>query len=237
MVIAVSAPGPDLNIGAEMARLLFDAQAIQVRQDGAFVLAAGWASPVYVDCRKLIGDPTIRRRAIALMLTYLQAEFGTNLPFEKIVGAETAGIPWAAWLADELDLPLLYVRKRPLGIGRDAQVEGGTVAGGRVLLVDDLATDNSSKLAFARGLRNAGAELRNILVLFHNRAFPGGAERLADNSLTLHALANWNDVLAYDAATPRLLTADRDLIEVFLADPALWSAEHMGRSVRSPPTR
>ncbi len=234
MVGIVSAPGSELNIGAEMARLLFDAHAIQVRQDGAFILAAGWASPVYVDCRKLIGETDIRRRAVALALAYLQQKFGIELPFTKIVGAETAGIPWASWLAEALDMPLLYVRKRPLGIGRDAQVEGGTVAGTRVLLVDDLATDNTSKLAFARGLRHAGAEVGDILVLFHNRAFPGGAERLADNSLTLHALANWDDVLRYDAASPRLASPDRDLIELFLANPAMWSSEHMGRSARPP---
>ncbi len=222
---------PNVDIGAAMARLLFEANAIQVSHDAPIMLAAGWASPVYVDCRRLIGEPRIRAQVIELAIAYLAQRFGLPLPFDKLVGAETAGIPWAAWFADRLDLPLLYVRKRPLGIGRNAQVEGGLAEGARVLLIDDLATDNSSKMSFARGLRMAGADLADILVLFHNRAFPGGAERLAQAQLSLHALADWDDVLRFDAAQHHLAPADRALIEAFLRNPAAWSADHMGRRV------
>jgi orotate phosphoribosyltransferase len=225
----MNGPSPDLDIGAAMARLLFEGNAIQVSHDNPFMLAAGWASPVYVDCRRLIGEPRLRSQAIELAIAYLTRRFGLPLPFDKIAGGETAGIPWAAWIADRLDLPLLYVRKRPLGIGRHAQVEGGSAEGALVLLVDDLATDNASKMAFTRGLRMAGAVVTDTLVLFHNRAFPGGAERLAQLGLSLHALADWNDVLRLDAASPMLAPADRALIEVFLANPSAWSADHMGR--------
>ena len=231
----MSGRGPIIDIGAEMARLLFDADAIQVSHEGPYILAAGWASPVYVDCRRLIGEPRIRTQVIELAITMLAQRFGLPLPFDKIVGGETAGIPWAAWIAERLDLPLLYVRKRPLGIGRNAQVEGGSAEGARVLLVDDLATDNASKAAFTRGLRTAGAIVTEAIVLFHNRAFPGGGARLEQLGLTMHALADWDDVLRFDATTPRLAPKDRALIELFLTDPAAWSADHMGRGVVATP--
>src|SRR5580698_6858094 len=152
------------ELGAAMARTLLEADAIQVSHGRPFVLAAGWASPVYVDCRRLIGDPGVRNEVTELALEWLTSRFGTPVPFDAIAGGETAGIPWAAWIADRLGLKLRYVRKRPLGIGRNAQVEGGSVEGLRVLLIDDLATDTGSKVAFVRGLRTAGAIVTDTLV-------------------------------------------------------------------------
>ncbi len=169
----------DAARGTAMARLLLRAGAVQVSRDRPFVLAAGWASPIYVDCRRLIGQMPVRRAATELMLAELAQRFGSPVPFDAVAGGETAGIPWAAWLADRLDLRLCYVRKRPLGIGRHAQVEGGAVEGLRTLLVDDLATDAGSKAAFVRGLRMAGATVTDALVIFYHGVFPGGAERLA----------------------------------------------------------
>ena len=78
-----------------------------------------------------------------------------------------------------------YVRKRPLGIGRNAQVEGGDVDGLNVLLVDDLTTDGGSKLNFARGLRAAGAVVEHVLTIFYHDVFPGAADRLAQASLDI----------------------------------------------------
>ncbi|WP_159347122.1 orotate phosphoribosyltransferase [Roseomonas harenae] len=217
--------------GEAMARLLLQAGAVQVSDGQPFILAAGWASPAYVDCRLLIGEPRLRRAATALAAEAIRRDFGAALP-DAIAGAETAGIPWAAWLAEALDLPLRYVRKRPLGIGRNAQVEGGSVEGQRVLLVDDLMTDGGSKVAFARGLRSAGAHVDHALCLFHHGTFPGGAERMEKLGLTLIALASWRDVLAVEDG---LQPAARATLEQFLADPVTWSAAHGGRATLAKP--
>jgi orotate phosphoribosyltransferase len=217
--------------GEAMARLLLEAGAVQVSDGQPFILAAGWASPAYVDCRLLIGEPRLRRAATALAAAAIHRDFGAALP-DAIAGAETAGIPWAAWLAEALDLPLRYVRKRPLGIGRNAQVEGGSVDGQRVLLVDDLMTDGGSKVAFARGLRSAGAHVDHALCLFHHGTFPGGAERMEKLGLTLLALASWRDVLAVEGG---LQPRARATLEQFLADPVTWSAAHGGRATLAKP--
>lgn len=219
--------------GAAMARLLLEGGAVQVSHGQPFILAAGWASPAYIDCRLLIGEPRLRRAAIALATEAIRAAFA-GAPPEAIAGAETAGIPWAAWLAEALDLPLRYVRKRPLGIGRNAQVEGGPVEGMRVLLVDDLMTDGGSKVAFARGLRAGGAVVTQALCLFRHGTFPGGAERMEKLGLDLVALASWRDVLSAEgeAALP---DADRAVLEGFLVDPIGWSAAHGGRATMLKP--
>ncbi len=216
--------------GAAVARLLFDSGAIAVSGERAFILAAGWASPVYVDCRRLIGRPDWARAVTDLSVALIEQEIGST-SFDLVAGAETAGIAFAAWIAERLDRGLRYVRKRPLGIGRHAQVEGGPVEGRRVLLIDDLATDAASKAAFARGLREAGATVTDAVVIFAHGTFPGTEARLGALGLRLHALATWPDVLALAAAEPgRLDPADRARIEAFRADPIGWSAAHGGRA-------
>jgi orotate phosphoribosyltransferase len=216
---------PDFpDIGARVGRLLVRSGAVHVSRQQPFILAAGWASPVYVDCRLLSGEPDVRSATTALLAEYMKTALSET--FDAVAGAETAGIPFAALLAEKSGLALRYVRKRPLGIGRNAQVEGGSVDGLRVLLVDDLTTDGTSKLAFVRGLRAAGANVAHALTIFFNNAFPGAVERLDASGIALHPLATWTDLLREDSG---LATDDRAAIESFLADPLAWSARHGGR--------
>jgi len=219
------------EIGQRVALLLLDAGAIHIGRDRPFILAAGWASPVYMDCRLLIGEPAVRRAITELSAAYLSAAFPAN-SIDAIAGAETGGIPFATCLAEQCGLKLRYVRKRPLGIGRNAQVEGGAVEGLRVLLMDDLTTDGASKLAFARGLRSAGAVVEHVLTVFYHNAFSGALERLEQANLGLHALATWTDVLQ-GGAGERLAAQDRATIENFLTDPVAWSTRHGGRAARA----
>lgn len=216
----------EAGIGQAVAELLVGAGAIHVSRAQPFFLAAGWASPVYVDVRLLLGRPETRRTVTELAARYLAGALAGRR-FDAIVGAETAGMPFATSLADREGLALRYVRKHALGAGRGAQVEGGSVEGLDVLLMDDLTTDGASKIGFARGLRAAGARVTDILTIFYHDAFPGAAERLADAGLHLHPLATWADVLGLDDG---LGAEDRAEVNRFLSDPVAWSTRHGGRT-------
>ena len=216
------------EIGEAVAQLLFESGAIHVSRQQPFILAAGWASPVYVDVRIILGDPALRQAVTQLAVHYVTAIL-PQASIDAVAGAETAGIPFAAWLADKMNVKMRYVRKRPLGIGRNAQVEGGDVDGLKVLLVDDLTTDGGSKLGFARGLRAAGADVEHVLTIFYHDVFPGASERLAEAGLMLHPLATWADILRSTAAG-QMSPQDRAEIERFLADPVAWSTRHGGRA-------
>ena len=231
MVHRGSPPMTRNEIGERVALLLLDAGAVHISRRQPFILAGGWASPVYVDCRVLIGQPATRRAITELSAEFLASAFPTG-SLDAIAGAETGGIPFAAWLAERCGLKLRYVRKRPLGIGRNAQVEGGSVEGLRVLLMDDLTTDGASKLAFTRGLRSAGAIVEHVLTIFYHNAFSGALERLRQAALELHALATWTDILQ-GAAGEHLAAEDRAAIENFLTDPVAWSTRHGGRAART----
>lgn len=214
------------DVGRSVAELLIACGAIHVSPDRPFVLASGWASPVYVDVRLLLAEAATRQKVSQLAAAHLAGPMAGRR-FDAIVGGETAGIPFATTLADQLGAGLRYVRKRPLGAGRNAQVEGGAVDGLDLLLVDDLTTDGATKLAFARGLRAAGATVADVLTIFYHDSFPGATGRLAAAGLRLHTLATWRDVLALERG---LTDADRQVVSQFLADPIAWSARHGGRT-------
>jgi len=216
------------DIAEITSRILLEIEAVLFRPDDPFILTSGRASPVYVDCRKIISFPRARAQLMDFACDMIQREIGYE-SIDCIAGGETAGIPFAAWIAERLGLPMLYVRKKPKGFGRDAQIEGYLPEGSRVLLVEDLATDGGSKLTFVEALRKAGAQVAHTFVIFHYGIFPEGVAALAEQGVKLHALATWWDALA--AAEERGYLARQQVQEVrhFLQDPIAWSAAHGGK--------
>ncbi len=221
-------PARHKDAGRLVARILLEIGAVNFRPDEPYTLTAGWASPVYIDCRRIISFPRARRRVIALAKDALERDAGFEV-FDAVAGGETAGIPYGAWLADALDLPMLYVRKKPKGFGRMAQIEGTFTAGARVLLVEDLATDGGSKLVFCNALRGAGAEVSHAFVVFFYGVFPGALKALEEAGLSLHFLANWWDVLEEAEAQRAFPHKTLEAVRAFLQDPVGWSETHGGR--------
>ncbi len=211
------------------AGILMDIEAILFRPEDPFVFTSGRASPVYVDCRKIISFPEARNRVMALAVEMVETEIGASA-IDVIAGGETAGIPFAAWIADRLDKPMIYVRKKPKGFGRAAQIEGTFDEGARVLLVEDLATDGGSKLNFVEAIRKAGGEIGHTFVIFHYGIFPAGIAALAERGVTLHALATWWDALALAEERGYLSAEGLAQVRAFLVDPEAWSAGHGGKT-------
>ena len=214
--------------GEETAKILIEIKAVNFCPSQPYTLTAGWASPVYIDCRKLIAHLAERRRVIELAAEHLCREVDMN-HVDMVAGGETAGIPYAAWLSESLSKPMLYVRKQPKGFGRGAQIEGDMPDGARVLLVEDLATDGGSKINFINALRNGGGLVKDVFVVFFYRAFPGAEEAMAQAGTKLHYLADWNHVLAAAERGGYFSAADIAGVRTFLKDPIGWSAMHGGR--------
>jgi orotate phosphoribosyltransferase len=219
---------PDKQAIAELtARMLLEVEAVRFMSDKPFIFTSGWASPVYTDCRRLISFPHARRQLIDFGAATIMREAGFE-QFDAVAGGETAGIPFAAWMADRLDLPMLYVRKQPKGFGRRAQIEGHMVDGQRVLLVEDMTSDGRSKVNFCNALREAGGKVEHVLVFFFYDIFPEGRTILRDLGVTLHSLATWWDVLAVAKTSGRFDAAKLAEVEKFMHDPAAWSKAHGG---------
>ena len=217
---------PDWHKGpaAVAADILLEIQAVHIRPEEPFTFTSGRLSPVYVDCRKIIAFPRARRRLMQLGVEMLAHKAGVEA-FDIVAGGETAGIPFAAFMAELLDLPMAYIRKKPKGFGRNARIEGEVKDGARVLLVEDLATDGGSKLSFVDGIREAGMECAHCFVVFHYGVFPQSVTDLKARGVDLHGLCTWWDVLA--AAPARGYTeAQLDEVRAFLADPEGWDVRN-----------
>jgi orotate phosphoribosyltransferase len=209
------------------AKMLLEVEAVHFNAEKPYIFTSGWASPVYIDCRKLISYPRLRQTIIDFGASIILRDAGFE-QFDSVAGGETAGIPFAAWMADRLMLPMQYVRKQPKGFGRDAQIEGELKEGERVLLVEDLTTDGRSKINFCQALRSAGAVVEHVFVVFHYDIFPETKTVMSDMGVTLHALATWWDVLKVAQADGIFDIGTMDEVEKFLRDPAGWSVEHGG---------
>jgi orotate phosphoribosyltransferase len=217
----------DRDAALTAARILLEIKAVNFRPEEAYTFTSGWKSPVYIDCRRIIYFPRARAKICDLAVEKIDRHVGYEF-IETVAGGETAGIPFAAWIADRMGAPMSYIRKKPKGFGQNALIEGDVPVGKRTLLVEDLTTDGQSKIRFANALRDAGAIVNHAFVVFFYGVFPGAFETLANMEITLHSLCTWWDVL--EACKDRPYFADSALSEVrrFLENPVAWSAAHGG---------
>jgi len=203
------------------ARMLLEIKAVHFNATEPFTLASGLPSPTYIDCRKLISHPRIRSTVMDFMVTTVMRDAGFEA-FDNIAGGETAGIPFAALVAERMALPMSYVRKKPKGYGRNARIEGDMSEGQRVLLVEDLTTDGGSKLSFVDAIRETGASCAHTAVIFYYDIFPETQKTLGDHGVTLHHLCTWWDVLSEAKASGAFDEATLTEVESFLSAPRAW---------------
>lgn len=203
------------------ARMLLEIGAVHFNAQDPFILASGLPSPTYIDCRKLISYPRIRSTLMDFLTVTIMRNAGFEA-FDNIAGGETAGIPFAALVAERMALPMSYVRKKPKGYGRNSRIEGNMTAGQRVLLVEDLTTDGGSKLSFVDAIRETGAICGHTAVIFYYGIFPQTEKTLADHGIALHHLCTWWDVLAEARTSGHFDTANLRGVESFLNAPRDW---------------
>jgi orotate phosphoribosyltransferase len=215
-------PPSEADAAEITARILLETESVLFRPEDPFTFTSGLRSPVYIDCRRLISFPRARRKLMDLAADLIQRHTGFE-SLDAIAGGETAGIPFAAWIADRLSLPMLYVRKQPKGFGRNAQIEGELHDEARVLLVEDLASEGTSKLNFVRAIRQAGGHVDHAFVIFNYGIFPQIETSLAAEGIALLALATWWDVAATAERLGRFAPGQYKAVENFLNDPNAWS--------------
>jgi len=203
------------------ARMLLEIKAVHFNADAPFVLASGKPSPTYIDCRKLISFPRIRSTLMDFLTVTVMRNAGFEA-FDNVTGGETAGIPFSAWVAERMALPMTYVRKKPKGYGRNARIEGDMSDGQRVLLVEDLTTDGGSKISFVDAIRETGATCAHTAVIFYYGIFPQTEKTLDDHGVTLHHLCTWWDVLAEARAQGAFDNKTLREVEIFLKSPEEW---------------
>ena len=176
------------------AKILLDIKAINIQPKKPFKLTSGRLSPVYVDCRKIISHLKERRSIINMGSKLIKKKINLK-NIDYIAGGETAGIPYASWISEKLNKPMIYIRKKPKGFGKLSQIEGEIKNKSRVLLIEDLSTDGKSKINFCNAIKKAGGKIKDIFVIFNYDVYPDTI--LKQNKLILHFLTNWKFVIKH----------------------------------------
>lgn len=219
-MIPTSFPAKE-EIARLTARALLEIEAVHLNATEPFTLASGLPSPTYIDCRKIISFPRARSVLMDFLTMTVLRDAGVEA-FDCVAGGETAGIPFAAFVAERMGLPMTYVRKKPKGYGRNARIEGVMGEGDRVLLIEDLTTDGGSKLSFVDAIRETGATCAHTAVVFSYGIFPDTETTLGDHGVRLHALCTWWDVLAEARASAAFDATTLAEVEAFLNAPRAW---------------
>ncbi|CAM3185010.1 orotate phosphoribosyltransferase [Pediococcus acidilactici] len=205
---------------AAIIQQLLELQAIQVKPDAPFTYASGIKSPIYTDLRMTISKPALRKQ-IATGLSELIRQF---YPTATVIGGvATAGIPHAAWVAEELELPLIYVRSKPKDHGAGKQIEGALQAADQVVLIDDLISTGGSVLKAGKAVRQTSAQLLGVASIFSYQ-LPDAHQNFAAEDTQLHSLIDYHQLIDYLATQQQLTPAQLDSARTWHQDPWQWGA-------------
>jgi orotate phosphoribosyltransferase len=210
--------------GRSVARDLLSVGAVDLRPNEPFTWASGLLSPIYCDNRLTLGEPGVRRR---LTDAFAERVKGGETTPDVVAGTATAGIPHAAWLADRLALPLIYVRSSAKEHGRGNRIEGRLREGSSVVLVEDTISTGGSALSAVAALREAGARVISVLAIF-DYAFPRARAAFAEAGVEVQALATYDDLLAEARAAGLVTDDDLSTLARWRSDPAGWATTASG---------
>ena len=204
------------------ARILIEIGAINFSLVSPFKLSSGFLSPSYIDCRKIIAYPAAFKTITDMMIDSIKSDMAPQPP-SYIIGGETAGIPFAAVIAQKMGLPLSYVRKQPKAYGKNKMIEGEILKEKNSLLVEDLMTDGKSKINFVNNIRAHNIRCDLSLVVFKYNIFNDAARDLKKNNIRVHHLTDWEDVYNEMCNMTKFEAEILSEIRGFLDDPITWS--------------
>jgi len=206
----------------DLAGCLLGVGAVRLQPLDPFTWASGLKSPIYCDNRQLLGFPEVRDQIIEALVAG-----SMTLKPTLIAGAATAGVPWAAMVADRLKLPMAYVRPTPKNHGMGRQVEGPLAKGHRVVLIEDLISTGMSSLKCAEALRAEGADVPAVLALF-SYGLPQAEAAFASARIDLAVLSSF-EVLSAEAESRGILDGvGLAALKAWRADTVAWSRAHGG---------
>ena len=205
----------------EVAEILIKIESVKFSFDNPFTLTSGLKSPVYVDCRKIISYVNERSLILNYALEYFKKN---NIVFDILAGGETAGIPYAAFFSELLRKPMIYIRKKPKGFGKDQQIEGDYKENQKAILIEDLATDGGSKIVFVEALKKVNLNISDIFVVFYYDIFDIKKSPLGSLDVKIHSLCTWKNIINIIKQKNLYSHQQIENLQNFLHNPNKWRA-------------
>lgn len=209
----------DIETARKTAELLLQIKAIKLDPQEPFTWASGWKSPIYCDNRIILSYPQIRNFVRANMAKQVEELYGKA---DVIAGVATGAIGIGMLVAEQLNLPFVYVRPEPKAHGRKNQIEGKIESGQRVVVIEDLISTGQSSLNAVKALEESGAQVKGMLAIF-TYGFDASVNNFKNNEVELHTLSNYDYLLEVALKTNYINQAEADLLKDWRRDPGNWN--------------
>ena len=203
------------------AEKLLKVKAIKLQPANPFTWASGWKSPIYCDNRKTLSYPSLRNFVKIEISRLIAEKFGQ---VDAIAGVATGAIPQGALVADELNLPFVYVRSKPKDHGLENLIEGELRPGMKVVVIEDLISTGGSSLKAVEALRKNGCEVIGMVASF-TYGFDVAKEAFKAANVELVTLTNYDAVIKVALETAYVAEEDIDVLQAWRKDPAGWNVK------------
>lgn len=206
------------TLSREIAKDLLDIKAVFLQPNDPFTWASGIKSPIYTDNRITISYPEVRRRIAQGFADRIRAEFPD---VEVIAGAATGGVPHAAWVAEILDLPMVYIRSKAKDHGAGNQVEGRITKNQKMVIIEDLISTGGSVIGTAEAASREGADVLGVAAIF-TYELPRGIENFEKVNLPLITLSNYSDLIEIAKVIGYVDADELELLKKFKQNQNTW---------------
>ena len=203
------------------AEKLLKVKAIKLQPSNPFTWASGWKSPFYCDNRKTLSYPALRNFVKIEISRIILEKFGQ---VDAIAGVATGAIPQGALVAEELNLPLVYVRSSPKDHGLENLIEGELRPGMKVVVIEDLISTGGSSLKAVEAIRRDGCEVIGMVAAY-TYGFPVAIEAFKNAKVNLVTLTNYEAVLEVAVKTGYINEEDVAVLDAWRKDPAHWTGK------------
>ena len=202
----------------QIAEKLLEIKAVALSPNEPFTWASGLKSPIYCDNRLTMSFPEVRRLVAKGLAEKIKTEFPE---VEVIAGTATAGIPHAAWVAELLDLPMVYIRGKAKDHGKKNQIEGQISEGQKMVVIEDLISTGGSVLEACVAAENEGANVLGVAAIF-TYELPKGIENFAEAKVPFITLTNYTELIEVATEKNYIAESDVDLLQQWKKDPKNW---------------
>lgn len=208
-----------MTIKQTIAKHLLDIEAVSLSPAKPFTWASGMKSPIYCDNRITMSYPIVRKEIAQNMAELINENYPD---VDVIAGTATAGIPHAAWVADILNLPMIYIRGKAKEHGKGNQIEGRILPGQKVVVIEDLISTGGSVLEASTAITQSDAIVLGVAAIF-TYELPKGKENFENRQMSLKTLTDYTTLTEVALETGTISEEDMSLLKKWKNDPIHWN--------------
>lgn len=207
-----------IDTAKRIAKLLLEVQAVTLSPDAPYTWASGIKSPIYCDNRITMSYPVVRNEIARDLAELIKKDYPS---VEVIAGTATAGIPQACWVADLLDLPMVYIRSKAKDHGKENQIEGRISQGQKMVIIEDLISTGGSVLDACEAAKREGAEVLGVAAIF-TYELPKGTANFNERNIRLLTLTNYTSLIEVAQETGYIKMGDVETLQEWKKNPQEW---------------